>query len=81
MPAPLKRPQPIAALALVSVLVLLYSVILLQQILLGLAVVLGFWFFYLLYLVVVRLGRIATALERMASQGEAEPTSEPFTRD
>ncbi|MBX0285325.1 hypothetical protein [Haloarcula salinisoli] len=81
MSAPLKRPGPMAALALVSVLVLLYSVFILQQILLGLLLVLGFWFFYLFYLAVVRLGRIATALELMADRSTDGPTRDEFTRD
>jgi fatty acid desaturase len=81
MPSVTERKDHLAALAVVSAVVLLYSVIILQQILLGLILVLGFWFFYLFYLLVRRLGRIATAVEEIADQGSDRPTSDEFSRD
>jgi len=55
----------ILPLAVLSAVVMLYSLIIAQQILLGLIVVAAFWFLYLLYRLVLRLGRIATALEQL----------------
>jgi len=55
----------ILPLAVLSAVVMLYSLIIAQQILLGLIVVSAFWFLYLLYRLVLRLGRIATALEQL----------------
>jgi len=71
----------LTALALLSVLLLLYSVIILQEILFGFIVVLGFWVFYLLYLAVLRLGRIATALETIAASEDQQTTSAGRTED
>jgi len=62
------RPRLVGPLALLSVLVVLYSLIIAQQLLLGALVVATIWVFYLLYVVVTTLGRIATALERLAEQ-------------
>jgi len=52
-------------LAVLSVIVVLYSLIIAQQVLLGIMTVATLWFVYLLYRLILRLGRIATALERL----------------
>lgn len=62
----LTRPQLFGALIALSVLVMLYSLVIARQILLGLLVVAAIWVFYWCYRVFLRLGRIASALERMA---------------
>jgi len=62
------RPFPVTALAVLSVLVLLYSLIIAGQILLGVLATGAIWLVYLLYRLVVRLGRIATALEKLVEQ-------------
>lgn len=62
------RPFPVTALAVLSVLVFLYSFIIAQQILLGILAAGALWLIYLLYRLVVRLGRIATALEKLVEQ-------------
>jgi len=53
-------------LAVLSVIVVLYSLIIAQQVLLGIMTVATLWFVYLLYRLILRLGRIATVLERLA---------------
>lgn len=58
----------VAPLVVLSAVVVLYSLVISQQLLLGLIVILGVWFCYLLYRLVLRLGRIATALERLVEQ-------------
>jgi len=57
------------ALVVLSLLVLLYSLIIAQQILLGIVAVVALWLNYLFYVLVVTLGRIARALERLVEQG------------
>jgi len=52
-------------LAVLSVIVVLYSLIIAQQVLLGIMTVATLWFVYLLYRLILRLGRIATVLERL----------------
>jgi len=52
-------------LAVLSVIVVLYSLIIAQQVLLGIMTVAALWFVYLLYRLILRLGRIATVLERL----------------
>jgi len=62
------RPVPLTALAVLSVAIFLYSLVIAQQILLGIITVGAIWFVYLLYRLIVRLGRIATALEELVDQ-------------
>jgi CBS domain containing-hemolysin-like protein len=67
MPSVLSRASA-AALAAISVLVLVYSTIIAQQLLLGFLAVGAVWFVYMLYVLVVILARIATALEELVDQ-------------
>lgn len=71
MPSP-TRPKLFGALVALSVFVMLYSLVIARQILLGLLVVAAIWLFYLCYRLLVRLGRIASALERIADAAEDE---------
>ena len=57
-----------APLAVLSAVVILYSLLVAQEILLGIVAVVATWFIYLLYRLLVRMGRIATALERLIEQ-------------
>ena len=57
-----------APLSVLSVVVILYSLIIAQQILLGIIVVVAIWVLYLFYRLLVRLGRIATSLEKLVDQ-------------
>jgi hypothetical protein len=57
-----------APLTVLSVVVILYSLLIVQQILLGILAVIAIWLLYLFYRLLVRLGRIATALERLVDQ-------------
>ncbi|MBX0323352.1 hypothetical protein EGH21_09960 [Halomicroarcula sp. F13] len=66
-----------AGLAVFSVLVLAYSLVIVQQILLGLLAVATLWTVYLFYHFVQVLGRIAAALERLASQRADGGTGTP----
>jgi len=54
-----------APLAVLSAVVILYSLLIAQQILLGIVAVVVIWLIYLLYRLLVQVGRIATALERL----------------
>ena len=66
------RPAPRIALTALSLLILLYSLIIAQQILLGVLAVVAVWLVYIFYGLVVTLGRIAGALERLVEAREAE---------
>jgi hypothetical protein len=57
-----------APLAVLSAVVILYSLLIAQQILLGIVAVVVIWLIYLLYRLLVQVGRIATALERLVEQ-------------
>ena len=57
-----------APLAVLSAVVILYNLLIAQEILLGIVAVVAIWFIYLLYRLLVRMGRIATALERLIEQ-------------
>jgi len=63
------RPAPRIALSALSLLILAYSLVIAQQILLGIVAVVALWLNYLFYVLVVTLGRIARALERLVEQG------------
>ena len=65
---PFDRPVPLIALTVLSVVVLLYSLVIAGQILLGVLAIGAIWLVYLLYRLVVRLGRIASALEKLVEQ-------------
>jgi len=62
------RPAPRIALSALSLLILAYSLVIAQQILLGVVAVVAIWLTYLFYVLVVTLGRIARALERLVEQ-------------
>jgi Flp pilus assembly protein TadB len=66
-----RRPALLGVLAVLSVLVMAYSLIIARQILLGVLLVAAVWLFYLCYLTLRRLGRIASALERIADNMDA----------
>jgi len=57
-----------APLAVLSAVVILYSLLVAQEILLGIVAVVVIWLIYLLYRLLVQVGRIATALERLIEQ-------------
>ena len=63
-----RKPELLGALAALSILVMLYSLIIAQQILLGLLIVVFIWLFYMLYRILLRMGRLASALERLVDQ-------------
>ena len=58
----------VAPLAVLSAVVILYSLLVAQEILLGIVAVVVIWLIYLLYRLLVQVGRIATALERLIEQ-------------
>ncbi|WP_324662192.1 hypothetical protein [Haloarcula sediminis] len=62
------RPARRIALGAVSLLIVAYSLVIAQQILLGVVAVAAIWFTYLLFELIVTLGRIARALERLIEQ-------------
>jgi len=62
------RPAPRIALSALSLLILAYSLVIAQQILLGIVAVVALWLNYLFYQLVVTLGRIARAHERLVEQ-------------
>ena len=57
-----------APLAVLSAVVILYSLLVAQEILLGIVAVVVIWLIYLLCRLLVQVGRIATALERLVEQ-------------
>src|SRR6056297_889791 len=72
----LDRPTPRIALSALSLLILLYSLLIAQQILLGVLAIVAVWLVYIFYELVVTLGRIAGALERLVEVREAESQRE-----
>ena len=62
------RPAPRIALSALSLLILAYSLVIAQPILLGIVAVVALWLIYLFYELIVTLGRIARALERLVEQ-------------
>jgi hypothetical protein len=70
MPSTATKPKLVGPLAVLSVFVVLYSAIIAQQLLFGFLVVAIVWVFYLLYVVIALLDRVATAVERLADQRE-----------
>jgi len=72
----LDRPTPRIALSALSLLILLYSLFIAQQILLGVLAIVAVWLVYIFYELVVTLGRIAGALERLVEVRDAESQRE-----
>ncbi|WP_254278697.1 hypothetical protein [Haloarcula marina] len=66
MPSTTNQRSITTGLAVLSVLAMAYSLIIVQQILLGLLAVAALWGVYLFWRLVLALGRIASALERVA---------------